>query len=130
MIRITYEFATEDEALRFLARDKAQPAEAPKPKAAKKTTTEPVPPAPVVAPPPLPGIVPPPVPIQAVPKAPNAPVQAVAELNEAAVRAALREVVNKQSMKAAAEILKGFGATSISQIKPEQYAEFIKACKL
>ena len=75
-----------------------------------------------------------PPPVKAVEKKPNTPVQAVAvtvaEVNEAAVRAALREVVNTKSMKAAAEILKGFGATSISQIKPEQYAEFIKACKL
>mgnify|MGYP001596697907 FL=1 len=70
----------------------------------------------------------PPEPVKAAPKAPNAPVQAVAEVNEAAVRTALREVVNKQSMKAAADILKGFGATSISQIKPEQYEAFVKAC--
>ena len=41
MIRITYEFATEDEALRFLARDKAQaPIETVKPKGGlRKTTT-------------------------------------------------------------------------------------------
>ena len=149
MIRITYEFATEDEALRFLSRDKVQrPLGAPTPKAAKKAATAPVVTAapvgvespaaehgraalisaPVVAPPPLPGIMPPPAPVKAAPKAPNAPVQAVAEVNEAAVRTALREVVNKQSMKAAAEILKSFGATSISQIKPEQYEAFVKAC--
>ena len=131
MIRITYEFATEDEALRFLARDKAQPAEAPKPKAARKATapasqvvTEPsTAPSSAAAP-----TVVAPEPIKAAPKAPNAPVQAVAELNEAAVRAALREVVNTKGMKAAAEILKNYGATSVSQVKPEQYVDFIKAC--
>ena len=131
MIRITYEFATEDEALRFLARDKAQPAEAPKLKAARKATalasqavTEPCT-APSSAATPT---VVAPEPVKAAPKAPNAPVQAVAEVNEAAVRTALRDVVNTKGMKAAAEILKGFGATSISQIKQEQYADFIKAC--
>ena len=130
MIRITYEFATEDEALRFLSRDKVQrPLGAPTPKAAKKAATAPVvTAAPVVAPPPLPGIMPPPAPIKAVPKAPNAPVQAVAEVNEAAVRAALREVVNTKGMKVAAEILKSYGAASVSQIKPAQHAAFSKAC--
>ena len=131
MIRITYEFATEDEALRFLARDKAQPAEASKPKAAKKATTpasqavtEPcTTPSSAAAP-----TVVAPEPVKAAPKAPNAPAQAVAEVNEAALRAALREVVNTRSMKIAADILKGFSATSVSQIKPEQYADFIKAC--
>ena len=137
MIRITYEFATEDEALRFLARDKVQvqPSviniQVPKPKAAKKATalasqavTEPCT-APSSAAT-LGGVAP--EPVKAAPKAPNAPVQAVAEVNEAAVRAALREVENTRSMKIAADILKGFSATSVSQIKPEQYADFIKAC--
>ena len=74
-----------------------------------------------------------PPPVKAVEKKPNTPVQAVAvtaaEVNEAAVRAALREVINTKSMKAAAEILKQFGATSISQIETGQYEAFMKACK-
>ena len=127
-IKLTFEFATEDEALRFLTRDKAQPAEAPKPKA--KRTTPPAT-APVEDAAPEVKFVAPevkPEPVKAVPKLPNTPVQAVAEVNEAAVRAALREVVNTKSMKVAADILKEFGAASISQIKPDQYADFIKAC--
>ena len=153
MIRITYEFATEDEALRFLARDKTQPP-AVTPKASKAprrmtppatTLTEVVSEAIVAkvdaaimadAPAPIKGSTgamgvrtgTASEPVKAAPKAPNAPVQAVAELNEAAVRTALRDVVNTKGMKAAAEILKSFSASSISQVKQERYADFVKAC--
>ena len=153
MIRITYEFATEDDALRFLVRDTTQPAEAPKLKlrgekkatAPTTTLTEVVSEAIVAkvdaaimadAPAPIKGSTgamgvrtgTASEPVKAAPKAPNAPVQAVAELNEAAVRTALRDVVNTKGMKAAAEILKSFSASSISQVKQSQYVEFIKAC--
>ena len=129
MIRITYEFATEDDALRFLSRDKVQTSvEAPKPKAAKKATPPVTLPSESAKADSVPVLAAPPAPILAAPKAPTAPVQAVAELNEAAVRAALRDVVNTKGMKAAAEILKSFSASSISQVKPAQYAEFVKAC--
>ena len=146
-IKVTLEFQTEDEVVRYFARDKVQITMQPevliKPKATRRTT-------PKIAPNAAPkefvaqlhvdkeghiqAELVKPAPVKGAEKKPNTPVQAVAvtvaEVNEAAVRAALREVVNTKSMKAAAEILKGFGATSISQIKPEQYAEFIKACKL
>ena len=145
MINLTFAFETVEEARDFLnthfpGSRALTPGDAVKIPRSKATRTTPRPEtpvesaapvvtaAPVVAPPPLPGIMPPPAPIKAVPKAPNAPVQAVAEVNEAAVRAALREVVNTKGMKVAAEILKSYGATSVSQVKPEQYADFIKAC--
>ena len=132
MIRITYEFATEDEALRFLARDKAQPASVPPtPKVATKAvspTSEAPRASAVEAPRASRSAETAPAPVKAASKAPNAPVQAVAELNEAAVRTALRDVVNTKGMKAAAEILKNFSASSISQVKPAQYDAFVKAC--
>lgn len=131
-IKLTFEFQTFEEASTFLGRH-VTPTEAPKPKAAKKAATAPVvtaAPVGVESPTAEQGQAAPlPEPVKATPKVPNAPVQAVAKIDEAAVRAALRDVVNNQSMKAAAEILKQFGATSISQIKPEQYADFIKACQ-
>ena len=129
MIRITYEFATENEALLFLMRDKIQtPIETVKPKGSLRKATAPValPSEPAKADSVLGGVAP--APVKAAPKEPNAPVQAVAELNETAVRTALRDVVNTKGMKAAAEILKSFSASSISQVKPAQYADFVKAC--
>ena len=68
--------------------------------------------------------------IKAALKQSNAPVQAVAAANADEVRAALREVFNSPGgAKAAADVLKEFGATRISDVKPDQYTAFIKACK-
>lgn len=66
---------------------------------------------------------------KAAPKAPNNPVQAVAAVNADAVRLALREVFNKSGAKAATDLLKEFGAARISDVKPEQFTAFIKACQ-
>jgi len=46
------------------------------------------------------------------------------------IRAALRAVFDAKGKGAAAAtaILKQFGATRVSDIKPEQYADFLKAC--
>ena len=68
--------------------------------------------------------------IKAALKTPNAPVQAVAAVGADEVRAALREVFNSPGgAKAAADVLKEFGATRISDVTPDKYAAFIKACK-
>lgn len=126
-IKLTFEFQTYEEASTFLGRH-VTPSEAPKPKAAKKAAPVSLPSEPAKADS-VPVAALAPAPVAAAPKMPNDPGQTLATMNEAAVRAALREVVNTKSMKVAADILKDFGAISISQIKPEQYAAFVKACK-
>jgi hypothetical protein len=131
-IKVTLEFQTEDEMLRYFMRDKVQPGPVAIPPApSKRSAKAPRAEAPVEDAAPVVKVVAPeakPVPVKAALKVPNAPVQAVAEVNEAAVRAALREVVNTKSMKAAADVLREFGAVSISQVTQAQYADFIKAC--
>ena len=136
-IKVTFTFNTPAEVTAFLALvNTAAPIhEVPTPKPKAKRTTPPATApvedaAPVKAVEKIPNgpIYADPTPVKAAPKVPNAPVQAVAEVNEAAVRAALREVVNTKSMKVAADILKEFGAASISQIKPEDFGRFITAC--
>ena len=137
MIRISYQFATPEEAIAFLAkannithlsREIVAPEEVVTPPAPPKRRAKstPRPEAPVEnAAPPMPG------PNKAAPKEPNAPVQAVAAVGADEVRAALREAFNSPGgAKAAADVLKEFGATRISDVKPEQYAAFVKACKL
>ena len=157
MIRITYEFDTEDQALQFLARDKAQPvqlnltaearprgrppkqnavaavqAETPAPQTAHpvvaatapKTAVTGVPP--VVAPVGTPASQ---VPVAAVPKVANQPVQAVQTVTQDNVRTALREVFNTKGATVATAILSQFKAARVSDIKPEQFADFIKACQ-
>jgi hypothetical protein len=44
------------------------------------------------------------------------------------VRTALRTVFNSKGAGTATELLKKFSATSVSNVKPEDYAAFIKAC--
>lgn len=44
------------------------------------------------------------------------------------IRAALREVFNGKGASVATSILKQFSATRISDVKPDQYAAFLKAC--
>jgi len=146
-IKVTVEFQTIAEAVAFLAPAAAAVQltidSAPKPRIrSKPATAAPVVdagaqndnPAPVAAAPKVPN-----QPVQAIPQAPVPPVstppvaatvvsdsglqQATAE----GVRLALREVFNKRGAKVATELLKSFGAASISQIKPEQYADFVKA---
>jgi hypothetical protein len=67
-------------------------------------------------------------PVKAAPKVPNAPVQAVATASLEAVRNALREVFNTKGAAAATEVLKQFGAARVGEVKPADYAAFIKAC--
>ena len=152
MIRISYQFATPEEAIAFLAkannithlsREIVAPEEvvtppAPPKRRAKVATkavapTSEVPSASSVETPSVSrsaAAAPMPEPVKAAPKAPNAPVQAVAAVGADEVRAALREVFNSPGgAKAAADVLKEFGATRISDVTPEQYAAFIKACK-
>ena len=144
MIRISYQFATPEEAIAFLAkannithlsREIVAPEEVVTPPAPPKRRAKAAAPVQdishniqVILPP---SAAPTPEPIKAAPKAPNAPVQAVAAVGADEVRAALREVFNSPGgAKAAADVLKEFGATRISDVKPEQYAAFVKACKL
>jgi hypothetical protein len=145
MIRITYEFATESEALGFLtghqpvvAPDETVPvkaARASKKAAAPETQgtgaavtakSEPTPPAAAA-------------PQTAAPTtALNAPAPAGEMAKSAAaaptadtIRTALMAVFKKpggQGAAAATAILKKFNATRVSDIKPEQYADFLKAC--
>ena len=80
-------------------------------------------PAPVVAAPPMPMIVPPPA-------TPAATATTALTLDD--VRAALRTVFNKPGgtgAQAATALLKKYNATSVSQVKPEDYAAFIKECQ-
>jgi len=154
MIRITYEFQTEDEALQFLARDKAQPREAvqinitptaPKrgrpSKAAAPTPTTPeqgspegaailavtsVAAAPKIVNQPVQAVAQAPKPVAPATSAPPPPPAPTATLDT--VRAALREVFNTKGAQTATGILQQFGATRISDVKPEQFAAFIAAC--
>ena len=85
--------------------------------------------------------------VAATPKVVNQPVQAVVQASKPVapatsaplpppeptatldvVRAALREVFNTKGAQTATGILQQFGATRISDVKPEQYAAFIAAC--
>src|SRR3990167_10552785 len=68
-------------------------------------------------------------PVAAAPKAPNQPVQAVQTATHDSVRTALREVFNTKGATVATAILQQFKAARISDIKPEQFADFIKACQ-
>ena len=150
MIRITYEFQTEDEALRFLARDMAHESEvtvnfteaAPKkrgrsPKAAApvageaqqgtaKVGAESVAVAPKLPDQPVKVVAAAPKPVAPVTGAPPSPPPSAATLDN--VRNALREVFNTKGAATATEILKKFGAARISDVKPEQYVAFIAAC--
>ena len=69
-----------------------------------------------------------PAPVKAAPKAPNAPVQAMAAATLDGVRVALREVFNARGATAATELLKQFGAARVGEVKPEDYAKFVAAC--
>jgi len=154
-IKVTVEFNTIAEAVAFLAPAAAasivpqaatEPLQSPKPRIrSKPATATPVESLPL----PLP-VAEAPVPIAAALKVPNQPVQAIPAPTPVAaaptpapvaatvvsdsgqqqataegVRLALREVFNKRGAKTATELLKSFGAASISQIKPEQYAGFV-----
>ena len=135
MIRISYQFATPEEAIAFLAKANNITHLSREIVAPEEVVTLPAPPKrrgrPASRPEaPVESAAPAPEPVKAAPKAPNAPVQAVAAANADEVRAALREVFNSPGgAKAAADVLKEFGATRISDVKPESYAAFIKACK-
>ena len=144
MIRISYQFATPEEAIAFLAKAnnithlsreivapeevvtppppnkrRGRPASRSEPPTSPQLLINPADPAPT------------PEPVKAAPKAPNAPVQAVAAVGADEVRAALRAVFNGPGgAKAAADVLTSFGAQRISDIKPDQYTAFFKACKL
>ena len=135
MIRITYEFETEDQALQFLARGKEAPGLAVEvrprgrpPKnavaAVQAETSAPQTASAVAATAPQTT-----TPVTAVPKAPNQPVQAVQTSTHDSVRAALREVFNTKGATVATAILQQFKAARISDVKPEQFADFIKACQ-
>ena len=170
MIRITYEFTTEDEALTFLTRDKAHvglvnveiPTNAPLMKRTRRTKVEMAAAnaaknavAPVAdGAQPLYGVkasaepvAAAPTPVKAAPKAPNAPVKAIADAPAPVapktsvpppppapaatldgVRAALRDVFNTKGAAKATEILKQFGAARVSDVKPADFGAFIKAC--
>ena len=69
-----------------------------------------------------------PPPVKAAPKAPNAPVQAVAGVTLEAARAALKDVFNAKGAAVATQILKDFGAARIGEVKPADYHKFILAC--
>ena len=139
MIRISYQFATPGEAIAFLAkannithlsREIVAPEEVVTPPAPPKRRGRPTLPPPLPNPPGALGSGLVPEPVKAAPKVPNAPVQAVAAVGADEVRAALREVFNSPGgAKAAADVLKEFGATRISDVKPEDFAKFIAACK-
>jgi len=58
----------------------------------------------------------------------TAPKVPVGTASQEDVRSALRAVFNTKGAGAATELLKRFSATSVSTVKPEQYADFIKAC--
>jgi hypothetical protein len=142
MIRITYEFATESEALGFLTGHQ--------PVAALDATPEQAPAArrgrpPKAAAPALQAeshkdealasaapqtTTPQPEPVAAAPKVPNQPVQAVAGLNADGARKALRDVFDKKGGTAATTLLKQFGAARVSDIKPEDFAKFVAGCEL
>jgi len=59
----------------------------------------------------------------------TAPKVPVGTASQEDVRSALRAVFNTKGAGAATELLKRFNATSVSTVKPEQYADFIKACQ-
>ena len=136
--KITFEFLTPEDARDFLVRTftvtPVKQAETPAAKPAKsKMMPKVTPPAPraeaavenaaPVVVPPAPEPVPPPA-------TPAATVSTALTLDS--VRAALRTVFNKPGgtgAQAATALLKKYNATSVSQVKPEDYAEFIKACQ-
>ena len=168
MIRLTYEFVTEDEMLRHLMRDRVQVAQSPSedaepasaippsptqapaaprgrgrpPKAAAPATTGPgqeghAPAATSAATPAAaaPQIA---VPVSSPaegdkpqPSGQKAESPATAAPTADTIRAALMKVFQAsggQGAAAATAILKKFNATRVSDIKPEQYADFLKAC--
>ena len=151
MIRLTYEFVTEDEMLRHLMRDRVQVAQSPSEDAEPASA---IPPSPTQAPAAPRGRGRPPKAAAPVAEAPAAPQTAVPVSSPAegdkpqpsgqkaespataaptadTIRAALMKVFQAsggQGAAAATAILKKFNATRVSDIKPEQYADFLKAC--
>jgi len=137
MIRITYKFQTGDEALQFLARDKAHPPVESRPVSRPRTTRAvapaqtngnevPVAAASKVTNQPVQAVAGAPTPIALATSAPPPPPAQTATLDT--VRIALREVFNTKGAKTATGILTQFGAMRVSDIKPEQFAAFIAAC--
>jgi hypothetical protein len=66
-------------------------------------------------------------PVQPV-SAPGAQDAVAAAPNSEDVRAALKGVIAKGGQRAAIDLLRPFGTTRFSDLKPEQYAEVIRAC--
>ena len=140
-IKVTLEFATEDDLVRYFMRDIVQNAPlvvnvaipTPTPVKTKKAAAKPdapvkaeVPAARTAAEASVPPVAP--APVKAAPKAPNAPVQAVAAATLGTVRIALREVFNTKGAAAATDLLTQFGAKRVSDVKPEDFAKFVAAC--
>ena len=140
MVRVTVEFETIEQAAQFLAHNEVQQmitihSDAPAPKrgrppkqnavaAVQAETPAPQTASAVAATAPQTT-----TPVTAVPKVPNQPVQAVQTSTHDSVRAALREVFNTKGATVATAILQQFKAARISDVKPEQFADFIKACQ-
>ena len=59
---------------------------------------------------------------------PGAPSAAAPTIDE--VRAALQSFTTAKGMPAAIELLKSYNAGRISELKPEQYADFVKKCNV
>ena len=146
MVQVTVEFETIEQAAQFLAHNEVQQmitihSDAPAPKrgrplkqnavaavqaetpapqtASAVAATAPIGAAPVVATP---------APVAAAPKAANQPVQGIPTSHDV-VRTALREVFNTKGATVATAILSQFKAARVSDVKPEQFADFIKACQ-
>jgi hypothetical protein len=66
-------------------------------------------------------------PVQPV-SAPGAQDAVAAAPNSEDVRVALKGVIAKGGQRAAIDLLRPFGTTRFSDLKPEQYAEVIRAC--
>lgn len=136
MIRVTYEFETEEQALVFLTRGGMQLTNIKRPPSPPKAEVAEVQP---VIPIPLSNYVEnAPARVEAVPKIANQPVQAIPAAlptpkaptiiaDVSTVRAVLREVFNLKGAKVATDLLKQFGASRIGDLKPEQYIAFAKA---
>ena len=146
MIRITYEFATEHEALDFLAGHQPVVTSGDTAALALQTSPTQAPAAPRGRGRPPKAATPAPAqePVAAAPEpaAPVATLNAPAHAGETVkpataaptadtIRAALMKVFQAsggQGAAAATAILKKSNATRVSDIKPEQYADFLKAC--
>ena len=143
MIRITYECETVEQAVQFLrgaipdadtvAKQRATFAKAQK-EAPPVVASTPIGSAIIApgatgtgsaaAPTPLAAMKEPNKPVTVQPAPPPQPVG----VSDVDVRNALREVFNAKGAKIATELLKQFGAARVSDIKPEQYINFIEAC--